>query len=293
MPTMMEMLISGGDRDAQMQKTLAGGLRRRQEIAELGQMTGDRVIAPMAQNLQRGVERDISTAATQSDRASQRQLTEKHYETLAGQSALANTMAERRLEETIRHNRATEERQMSTAQRTINADVRRLSAALTKAQAPEITSGIAAINEELAPYIAEGGNLPGVGGMANILPGFTADARAMQDRLAKIRNIILKARSGGAVTPAEADRLLQEFSVRTLNTDEDFLRAWNDFTSAYETGIANIHAGYTDEVNDTYQGNLSRQMQVTGEEETPVSAGASPNITPPPAPEGGVQWGDL
>lgn len=293
MPSVMEMLISGGERDQGMQRALAGGLRRKQEIAELGQLTGDRVITPMAQNLQRGVERDVATAATQADRAASREIQEAHYAAQAGQSALANTMAERRLEETIRHNREMENRQNATVQRTLNADVRRLSAALTKAQAPEITSGIEAINEELAPYIQEGGNLPGVGGVANILPGFTADARAMQDRLAKIRNIILKARSGGAVTPAEADRLLQEFSVRTLNTDEDFLRAWQDFTSAYQTGIANIHAGYTDEVNDTYQANMNTQMQAAGEQNTTPSSGSTPEVTPPQPPGGGVRWEDM
>lgn len=284
MPDITEMLISGGNRDANMQRALAEGLRRRQQISELGQMTGDRVITPMAQNLGAGVQRDVATAAQQSDRAAQRELTGQYYEQQATQSALANTMAQRRLEETIRHNKAMEERATSTAANRVDSDTRRLSAALTKAQVPEITSGIDAINAELAPYLAEGGNLPGVGGVANILPGFTSDARAMQDRLAKIRNIILKARSGGAVTPAEADRLLQEFSVRTLNTDEDFIRAWQDFTSAYETGIANIYAGYSDPVVEQYNTNLQRQAEVSGPENTNPSAGSSPNVTPASGP---------
>ncbi len=290
---MMEMLISGGDRDAQMQKALAGGLRRRQEISELGQMTGDRIITPMAQQLGQGVQRDISTAATQTDRAAQRKLTAAHYETVASQSALANTMAQNRLDETIRHNRATEERQLLTANKTLNSDVRRLSAALTKANSAEITSGIANIDEELAPYLEAGGNLPGVGGISNILPGFTSEARQMQARLAKIRGIILKARSGGAVTPEEAARLNQEFSRTAWNSDEEFLKAWDDFKNAYAVGIANIHAGYTDEVNEMYRANFESQMRNTGEQDTPVSAGASPEVTPPSAPPGGVQWGDL
>lgn len=289
MPSPLEYILSQGPRDEDMQRALAGGLRRRQEISELGQLTGDRVITPMAQNLGQGVQRELALAATQKEKEAQRELTGEYYEQQASQSALANTMAERRLNETIRHNKAMEERALTTASNRLDADTRRLSAALTKAQAPEITSGIAAINAELAPYIENEQNLPGVGGLANILPGLTADARTMQDRLAKIRNIILKARSGGAVTPQEADRLLQEFSVRTLNTDEDFLRAWGDFTSAYETGIANIYAGYNDQTIDQYNQNLARQAEATGPEGTAPSAGASPNIEGPKR----VNWGDL
>ncbi len=100
--------MGGGSRDQAMQRTLSSGLRRRQEIGELAQLTGDRVLQPFGQNLSQRTQRQGEVELGRRDKAAQRDLTESYYNQQAEQSALANTMAQLKHEEDVRHHRAME-----------------------------------------------------------------------------------------------------------------------------------------------------------------------------------------
>ena len=103
-----QLLMGEGSRDQAMQKALSGGLRRRAEIGELAQLTGDRVLQPFGQNLSQRTQRQGEVELGRRDKASQRDLTQSYYDQQASQSALQNTMMKQRMEETERHNRAME-----------------------------------------------------------------------------------------------------------------------------------------------------------------------------------------
>ncbi len=259
------MLMQTGDRDTDMQRALSDGLRRRREIGQLGQLTGDEVLAPFGKGLSLSADREVLKEMDRAEKASQRELTSGYYDFQKAQAGLAQTMALRKQTETERHNRAMEGRVNAALQKTLDRDVQKLSANITKAQLPDLQAGIAQIDDELRPYIENNEGLPGVGGMSNIGEwAFTEGGRAMKARVAKIRNMILKARSGGAVTPSEAERLLTEFSLGVMNTDEDFLRSWTDFKEQVARGEQNIYAGFTEEVVGTYLQNLGREGTVPG-----------------------------
>lgn len=254
------MLMQTGDRDTDMQRALSDGLRRRREIGQLGQLTGDEVLMPFGKQMSLSADREVLKEMDRADKQSQRELTSGYYDFQKAQAGLAQTMALRKQDEVERHNRATEGRIDAAMQKTLDRDVQKLSANITKAQLPDLQAGIAQIDEELRPYIENNEGLPGVGGMSNIGEwAFTEGGRAMKARVAKIRNMILKARSGGAVTPSEAERLLTEFSLGVMNTDEDFLRSWTDFKEQVARGEQNIYGGFTDEVKAQYLMNLSRE----------------------------------
>ncbi len=273
------MLMQTGDRDTDMQRALSDGLRRRREIGQLGQLTGDEVLMPFGKQLSLSADREVLKEMDRADKQSQRQLTSGYYDFQKAQAGLAQTMALRKQDEVERHNKAMEGRVNAALQKTLDRDVQKLSGNITKAMLPDLQAGIAQIDDELRPYIESNSGLPGMGGLSNLGDwAFTEGGRAMKARVAKIRNMILKARSGGAVTPSEATRLLTEFSLGVMNTDEDFLRSWVDFKEQIARGEQNIYAGFTDEVKDTYLQNLGREGGIPGSTSTMPGVGGNNRI---------------
>ncbi len=273
MPDPLEILLSQRDPGDGMQRALASGLRRRREIAELAQLTGDEVLVPFGQNLGATVQRDATAERARLDKAAQRKLTSDYYEQQAANSRLSQAMAVRKQDEVERHNKAMEAKIYETAAKKQRDDVRKLATQIAKADLPFLQEGISNIDDELAPYIESGEGLPGIGYLSNVGPAFTSEGRQMQTRVAKIRNMILKARSGGAVTPQEASRLLEEFALGAMNSEDEFMLAWADFKDTIAASERNIYAGYPEEVKDEYLTNLSREAQ--GAPQGPSGAGTT------------------
>lgn len=280
--TPMEVLLRGSD-DERSTQALINGLRRKKDVATLSLLSGDPTVENFGRGLYGDVENKISSRISQREKKAQRELTGSYYNQMASQADAKMDLADRRLAETTRHNQAMEAKVLKAALDAKNRDVRNLSRDLTKAQIPELMEGIALIDKQLEPYIKKGGDLPGVGGAYNILPGITQDARFMKSVIARIRNTVLKARSGGAVTPQEATRLLEEFSLRGFNTDEDFLKSWADFKSVFQNKVSGVYSGYPPEVVDEYLKNMENQ----------VSDGVDNPSGAPGAPGTGTDWESL
>lgn len=152
--------------------------------------------------------------------------------------------------------RRRDEAQAAAKDARLNADVLKYGADL--AGVSELQAGIEQADRALAPHLAKGGDIPGVGGWANS-PGFIGTVAAkleggsdVRNALAPVRNLILKARSGGAVTPQEADRLLNEFGQVMGANDADFVRAWSNFKSRHGALLNGIAAKYSTEAVDEY-----------------------------------------
>lgn len=97
-------------------------------------------------------------------------------------------------------------------------------------------------------------DIPGFGA-GKILPDVMQDdtGKAIRQEVATIRNSILKARSGGAVTPQESDRLLQELGDGYGKTDAQLRYGISNVRKMMESKLGNIEAGYDPAALDMYQ----------------------------------------
>jgi len=285
--TPMQILLEG-QRDEKSTRALSDALRNRKEVGEMMSLVGTKNQRRFSDSI-RG---DVAGQQQQKEKQDQRAMTEAQY-------GAANDYRDNALAETMRHNKAMEEyyrnkdkATVTAQQKALDRGVADLSKRLEKAAIPDLKTGIEKIDEELAPYLKAGGGLPGVGYGSNIGPAFTKDGRRMQARVAKIRNMILKARSGGAVTPQEADRLMQEFALGAFNSDEEFLASWADFKDSITAGERNIYGGYDSMIVEQYEMNM---RDLGAEDPAAAEAGADWNPTPQGVnPDTGnqiVDWG--
>jgi hypothetical protein len=109
-----------------------------------------------------------------------------------------------------------------------NESIRKLGNAILKSGMSESVTALKKIDSMIGGIDGDD-DIPGVGGVANManvpLVGGAAEAllsdegKEVRQAVGGLRNIILKMRSGGAVTPQEADRLLEEIGQGVFRTD--------------------------------------------------------------------------
>lgn len=295
MSTPMDILM-GGNIDERKQKALSNALRRKKEISQLALLSGDDTVGRFGGALYSDVEDKVTKRLAQQEKQAQRDLTKGYYDQMAGQFDKNHALNQSRLAETIRHNKAMEGRALRNTMRQLQSNTRNLARDLTKANIPEVQQGIDLVNQELQKY--EGKNIPGMGGFQNTVLGRTSEeGRHMQSLVGRIRNIILKARSGGAVTPQEAERLMEEFNLGITSGDNDFRKSWADFQSVFNAGVNNVFAGYDPEtINeyvsnyDMYSGLVGPQGGVENQSWEDLDSDRAPS---PEQQSGPVNWGDM
>ncbi len=284
--TPLEILLSS-NRDEKSMQALSSGLRRRKEIAQLALLSGDEDVGNFGRGLYGDVEDKFQTRVTEREKKAHRDLTQGYYDQLSSQNALANTMANRRQIETERHNLAMENRAIpgSVTPKDIFRGVQKLSASLDRGGSMELKKAMDDVNVELTKYKEEGADIPGYGaGRLKPLFMLGEEGKALRTKVQAVTNILLKKRSGGAVTPHEAERLAKEFGATFGLSDKDFMNAWDDLTNRFDAGMANIFAGYSDEVVSAYKENMERQFSAGIEE--PSGKTEAPGT-------GNAQWNDL
>lgn len=293
--TPMEIILKQ-KADEASRTALSEALRRKKDISMISQLSGDPILQQFGAGYGADADRQAQTYAKQREAADQRSMTQGYYDQLASQAQSNQDYRGKVLTETIRHNKAMEESSLLRAQGAgkLDINVRNLSREMIRAGIPEIDASIRAVNRDLQKYVdkdtGEYSDIPGLGGVANTWAGnLTADGRKMKAVIGRIRNIILKARSGGAVTPQEADRLMEEFSLGVFNTDADFLKAWNDFQGLIASKISVINAGYDPLTQEVYQQNLASQLD--GGVEEPSGAPGAPETAS--STQGVVDWDKL
>jgi hypothetical protein len=236
---------------------------RNEQVAILSMLSGDRVLQPTAELLSRqdaaklnrdkfahdrrqpmhlgdGFLRDPDTGQLSQDPAISEFERQKHRDALEMYDAREDAQFQR---ETRAAERANE--------RAVRTGTTQLSRSL--GDLPELERMIQTVDEKLEPHA--GKDIPGMGGVFNALPGMTADARQMQNARQGVMNVLLKARSGAAVTPQEFERFQKEFGSNVFSTDGDFLAAWQDLKSAIAARAQNVYAGFDPEVVENYESN--------------------------------------
>lgn len=141
-------------------------------------------------------------------------------------------------------------------------DARRLGFKLTDEGITDLESAIEHADEVLGKYfdvntgerVKGSSNIPGVGFGVNALPDAVAgdDGREVRNRLAAVRNLILKARSGATVTEPEMTRLAQELGLGAGVTEQELIDAYVNLRKRTSTVKSGIYAGFAPEVQDTY-----------------------------------------
>ena len=123
------------------------------------------------------------------------------------------------------------------------------------------------LDEVMLPYIdkinkGEDIEIPGVGGIQNST-WFGGPFAAMSGRegkenrakIATVRNILLKLRSGAAVTDPEMARAMEELAQGVWNTDADFAKAYSNFRQVYGAQLRNLTASYAPGIIGNYVDN--------------------------------------
>ena len=101
--------------------------------------------------------------------------------------------------------------------------------------------------------IPETGDIPGYG-QTGMTPQFmlSDEGKALRQDLSRIFNVVLKERSGAAVTVPEFERLKTEFGTNSLATDKEFRYALTAAVAALKEKIRNINSGFDPAVIKQY-----------------------------------------
>jgi hypothetical protein len=186
--------------------------------------------------------------------------------------------------ETLRRQDEERQRQAAAAR---TGRVTDLSKTIEQTGMGELAQSVYDANELLSGYAREGKDIPGIGGGNIPLIGKYAggeEGRRVRSTIQAVVNAVLKARSGGAVTPQEADRLNAELGVMLGGTDEDLLNAWPGFIQRHNARLANILAPYRDVYPDDQKGNPGFHGEVTWTPNNPRANGGMPGAPAPVQP---------
>jgi len=124
---------------------------------------------------------------------------------------------------------------------------------------PELETAVSGAEAALGKY--KTGEVPGIGAAKNALPAFmmSDEGKAVRQALAEVRNIVLSARSGAAVTDQELRRLVEEIGTGVGMSEADLRRGLSKVRERIESIKTNAAAGVNDDVLSEYtkRGGLS------------------------------------
>ena len=167
-------------------------------------------------------------------------------------------LKERQAQATMALARSTKE---AKSQKEIDAGAQKLSKQFDNTGVPEILPIMERIDNQLISLGLDQGmdtlnpkiDVPGFGRLAGSLPDI-AISRGGQDLRQDVNslvNILLKARSGGAVTPQEAGRLAAE--IKGADTDRALLRGLKNLKDTLRVKMQNSIAGVSKQSLDAYK----------------------------------------
>ena len=111
------------------------------------------------------------------------------------------------------------------------------------------------------------GDIPGVGGISNVSGAslfgvnvgsparllLSEEGKNVRQLADNVKNALLKARSGGAVTDNEASRLTQELGQGLFSTDNDFRRGLKNIKDIFRDKVALIESGSDPDILADYR----------------------------------------
>ena len=302
MPDPIEMMLME-DRDPEMQRALASGLRRSSEIGALAQLTGDEVLAPFGQGLSARTQQSVLSEAQNIQKKKQRELTKSYYDQMSDQFGQTHALNIRKQEEVERHNRmllkygTPAERRLAAAEKKrFDDNVRKYSETMTRMGIPELKGDIMRVTNILDQY-REGGEkygqgIEGVGG-GGWKPGriLGDEGIALRQAIASVRNKLLKVRSGAAVTDPEMARFADELveQIDGAGTDRELLLTFPEIAAGAKNIELGIGAGYPGGVIAQWEQNYH---ELAGTDPRATGVGAAVPIIPGAISTAGEQYAD-
>ena len=107
-----------------------------------------------------------------------------------------------------------------------------------------------AVEDLIGKYVSKGKDIPGIGPLGRYSYG--KDAKEVESTLASLQNIILKDRSGAAVTVPEFERLKKELSTTYYNQDEDLVKSLVRLRQVVNQHLTSQLGGFNAEDVDAY-----------------------------------------
>lgn len=244
---------------------LAKKLRGRSMIGQLGMLTGDKVLAPMGQGIGAQAEaqaekigsfqarrreleaQEAMRAASALERAKEAEINRQHDLSMlsqrqafdASQSALGRAL-DKELALLKEKDDAKDEYDAKA--------VERLSKQLESTGIPALEQSFANFEKTVAPYIEKGVDIPGMGRATNVLPAaaLSDEGKTVRQSLASIRNQVLRARSGAAVTAPEQARVYEEIGTLLGGSDEQVMQGLAMLKETMNAQKTNALSGYGD-----------------------------------------------
>lgn len=211
---------------------------------------------------------------------------ERHNRTSEGLTASGQSLTRRGQDITMRGQDLTDDRA-----RDLNANTKAAAAEAKKQSATEksITDFSKVVQKEGIPELetalagAEGalgrykpGEVPGVGRMSGAVPAalLSEEGNDVRQAVATVRNIVLNARSGAAVTDQELRRMVEELGTGLGQSESALRRGLQKVRARLETIKANAAAGVNDEVLNTYRERGGIDIKRGGQSTTATTGGA-------------------
>lgn len=150
---------------------------------------------------------------------------------------------------------------------------------LDKTGVPDFDAALATAEGTLAKY--EKGKLPGYGTFESLNPGWgQTEIQTTRADMQQAANILLKARSGAAVTDSEMRRFLTEVSQGKGMTEEAMRHGWDNVRKTFDMKRSAITAGFGPEVHDEFMVRGGKDYRFNAN--APKPGAASPAAADPP-----------
>jgi hypothetical protein len=195
--------------------------------------------------------------ALQQNRDFQRQAAQQRREDTQLQRNISN---QQRQEAQAWREQQAQEAQERRAAETERKQVTELSKRMEDSPLIEMEQQLKQIREDLAPYAEQGGDvdLPGYGKFESAIPDWLVsdEGDKLRASVGGLRNAILKARSGGAVTVPEANRLLAELGAAIGQDESLLLRALNNIQETLNQRLQAFYAPYSEDIQKQVRGQV-------------------------------------
>lgn len=145
------------------------------------------------------------------------------------------------------------ERDLARKAEGVDKAVTKFSDTLQKEGVPDLETALATAEGSLNRY--KPGEVPGVGRLAGAVPSMllSNEGNDVRQAVASLRNIVLSARSGAAVTDQELRRLVEELGTGPGQSEDALRRGVAKVRARIDKIKENAAAGVTDDVLRTYR----------------------------------------
>lgn len=167
----------------------------------------------------------------------------------------------------------------ATAELKVGADtdkrINKFTTTLDKASVPEFENSLSLVKEVFDKYPKD---IPGYGRIDSLRPDFLSSDEGVQARqkIQQAANVLLKSRSGAAVTDSEMRRFLTEVSMGKLMSADAVRTGWGNVARTFEAKKANLLSGVNPADLEEYNARTGSSYSHGGKKTPTAPTGGAP-----------------